>query len=83
MNYAAKDGGVVFYDAVQHRKPHMAVFPIETEMRLINLATNRADPAFIHSDNGHIRGFTGYRSSALNQQMYLTILRISESLHVE
>ena len=32
-----KSGSVTFYDASQARRTHTAVFPIETESRLINL----------------------------------------------
>lgn len=79
--YAAKDGGVVFYDAVQHRKPHMAVFPIETEMRLINLATTGQTRLLSTLITDIYGGLRDTDLQLLNQQMYLTILRISESLH--
>lgn len=80
-----KAGNVSFYDASQRRRARTAVFPIETESRLINLVlTGQTRPmaaliADIYKDKKG--ALQDAELQLMNQQMYLTMLRISESLH--
>ncbi len=80
-----KSGSVTFYDASQARRTHTAVFPIETESRLINLVATgqtRLISALISDIYKRKKGpLQDSELQLMNQQMYLTMLRISESLH--
>lgn len=80
-----KSGSVTFYDASQARRTHTAVFPIETESRLINLVATGQTRLISALISDIYKGKKGPLQDSelqlMNQQMYLTMLRISESLH--
>lgn len=84
-DFTDKTGNVVFYDTGQHRNVHTVAFPIETEMRMINLATTgqHKQLAALISDIYAVDkgGQPDTELPLLNQWMYLTILRIGECLH--
>lgn len=84
---ADKTGHVTFYDPGRSIAPPVALFPIETEMRLINLVSSGQTRllAGLISDlySCGKGGLQDTELHLLNQWMYLTMLRISESLHDE